>query len=113
MVLRETSGKTAIPQVTLAALVILVGCGLPRDPEGTLVRARGRTLRIGVSANSPWTIIEGDDVAGIEAVLMRQIADSLDAQIEWVFDSEGDLLQRLEQFEIDAVICGLLEETPW
>jgi hypothetical protein len=44
---------------------------------------------------------------------MRKIADSLDAEIEWVVDSEGDLLPRLEQFEIDAVIGGLREGTPW
>lgn len=45
--------------VFLAALLVplLAGCGLkmPSDPEGTLDRVAGGTLRVGISHNPPWT----------------------------------------------------------
>jgi polar amino acid transport system substrate-binding protein len=45
--------------VFFAALLVplLAGCGLkiPSDPEGTLDRVSGGTLRAGISHNPPWT----------------------------------------------------------
>ena len=43
---------------TLGAAVLLTGCGveIPADPEDTLERVRGGTLRVGVSPNPPHTV---------------------------------------------------------
>lgn len=99
----------------LATLSLLVlGCSLPWDPENTLEHARGHVLRVGVSHNPPWTDIRSEsEPLGVEADMVRDIAKSLDADVEWIPGGEMDLMQKLEQFEIDLVIGGVTEDTPW
>ncbi|PZU43390.1 MAG: ABC transporter substrate-binding protein [Arsenicicoccus sp.] len=68
----------------------LCGCGLsiPSDPDGTLQRVTGGELRVGVSPNPPWTVLppsEGEPPTG----------------------------RSLEQDELDLVIGGLTEKSPW
>jgi hypothetical protein len=38
------------------SVLLTAGCGatIPTDPDGTLDRARGGTLRVGATANGPW-----------------------------------------------------------
>ena len=91
-----------------------LGCGLPWDPEATLENVRGQTLRVGVSHNPPWTdLLSGEEPSGVEADMVRQIAQTLDAKIEWRPGGEMELLKDLEEFEIDLVIGGLTDDTPW
>lgn len=102
-------------QVTalLAVLLLSGGCNLPQDPEATLERVRGGTLRVGISENPPWTGLAGDSANGLEAELLDRFANELSAHIEWTPDTEGDLLPALERGELDIVICGLHDGTPW
>ncbi len=97
----------------LLGIILLGGCDLPRDPEGTLARVRQGVMRVGWSANSPWVESGGEVPAGTEADLVRAFARSLDARIEWRRDGEQELLADLEKYELDLVICGLTRETPW
>ena len=103
--------------LALAGIVLLVGCDLPRDPEGTLDRVRGGTLRVGVTAREPWTNWErtGRDrrPTGIEVELVERFARELDAEILWVRGSESELFTSLEQFDVDLVVGGLTDDTPW
>ena len=46
----------ALAAVALLA-VLIAGCGIPRDPESTLDRVRGGTLRAGITASEPWTTL--------------------------------------------------------
>lgn len=95
---------------------LLTGCGIqvPTDPNGTLDRVREGVMRVGVTENSPW--VELDDTAqpsGIEPVLISGFADQLGSEIQWTTASEAVLLDRLDQGELDIVIGGFLEDTPW
>ncbi len=98
----------------VGVILVFGGCGLPWDPAGTLGNVRGNVLRVGVSHNPPWTDIttEGDPT-GREAELVLRIARELDARIEWHPGGEMGLLTRLENFELDLVIGGLTEDSPW
>ena len=50
--------RTSLSLVTAGAL-LLSACGaIPADSEGTLDRATGGTLVVGVSEHRPWTTIE-------------------------------------------------------
>jgi ABC-type amino acid transport substrate-binding protein len=98
---------------TLIVLVLASGCGIPRDPHGTLDRVRGGTLRAGVSVNEPWTRVESGRPAGVEVTLVREFADELDANVEWVVGSESELMAALERWELDVVVGGLGDDTPW
>ena len=97
-------------------LAILAACGCedyPRDPEGTLQNIRGGTLRVGVSEAPPWVWQEGQEARGVEADLVRELARELDAEIEWVWGNQDDQLAALAEFQLDLVIGGLTQKTPW
>jgi polar amino acid transport system substrate-binding protein len=105
-------------KATLAVLVMLLmsSCGLqvPADPEGTLDRISGGTLRVGISHNPPWTEIHnGEDPAGSEAELVRQFAATRGATIEWTAAGEESLMGQLDRGELDLVIGGLTKKSPW
>lgn len=109
------SGSSGLVRCLAAASVVLVlaGCGIPRDPEGTLERIRGGRIRAGISENAPWTALSGGQPDGIEPRLLKELARELDADIEWSQDSEGDLLGALGRRELDVYVGGLTESTPW
>ncbi|HEY8465587.1 MAG TPA: transporter substrate-binding domain-containing protein [Solirubrobacterales bacterium] len=91
-----------------------VGCDFPADPEGTLDRVRGGTLRVGVVENEPWVVLEpGADPAGVEPELVRRFAERLDADIEWFEGSERELAAAIRGFELDLVIGGLTRSWPY
>jgi polar amino acid transport system substrate-binding protein len=102
--------------VLIAAVLLAVGvagCGIPRDPESTLDRVRGGTLRAGITANEPWTTLEGGRPGGVEVELVEQFANELGARVEWVDGSDAELIGALEVRELDLVVGGLTADTPW
>ena len=106
-----------IGSVRFAAASLLVavatGCDLPRDPEGTSERVSGGTMRVGISEAPPWTRVAGSEAGGVEVELVRHFARELGAEIHWVQGTEAALLEALENFELDLVIAGLTDDTPW
>jgi polar amino acid transport system substrate-binding protein len=91
----------------------LAGCDrIPSDPEGTLDRVRGGTMRVGVSLSNPWTIPKGDGFAGVEVELIEDFAADLDAEVEYFEGSEEELFAALLHFELDLVIGGLSSQNP-
>jgi polar amino acid transport system substrate-binding protein len=107
-------GKT-LPRVVAAccATVSLVSCGIPRDPEGTLDRVRGGTLRAGIAVHDPWTTYDDGEAGGIEAELIESFAEEIDATVEWTEGSEAELFEALELHELDVVLGGLTSTSPW
>jgi polar amino acid transport system substrate-binding protein len=99
--------------VAVSVLVIAPACGLPRDPEGTLERARGGVMRVGIAARDPWTRLEQGRPAGIEVELVKAFARHIDAEIEWVAGSEADVVEALVVHEVDLVVAGLTSTDPW
>ena len=98
--------------VWIAALA-LAGCEYPRDPDGTLDRVEGGTLRVGFVVNEPWVQLPGDEPTGIEPDLVRGLAVELDARIDWTEGSEEELVGALEEGQLDIVIGGITDETLW
>ncbi len=91
-----------------------LACDLPRDPEGTLNRVRGGTMRVGVFERRPWTTLPANGGAGgLEGALIAELARELGARIEWVRATESELLEALKMRELDIVIGGLTAESPW
>lgn len=108
---------------TVAAFVTAGGtaCGFPRDPDGSLERVTDGVLRVGVSENPPWTrwpegAPTGDEQrqpTGTEVDLVSAFAASLSAEVAWTAGSEAGLMAQLEEGDLDVVIAGLDETTPW
>jgi ABC-type amino acid transport substrate-binding protein len=98
-----------------ASVLLLTGCtvSIPSDPNGTLDQVAGGTLNVGVAPNGDFTIVTRGDVSGSEAVLVETFAETIDADIEWTVGSEEALVRALEREDLDLVIAGLTDATPW
>lgn len=89
-------------------------CRFPRDARGTLDHVHGRSLRVGVSSNSPWTIVGSDgDVSGTEPALVREYASTLSSSVSWRIGAESILADDISKGELDIVIGGLTSKSPW
>lgn len=98
-----------------AVCAALTGCGIqiPADPDGALDRVTSGVLRVGASANGDLVRIDDGEVSGSEAELVEEFADHLDARIDWTEGSEEALVRGLERGDLDLVIGGITDETPW
>lgn len=101
--------------VWVASAVLLTGCGIsiPADPDGTLDRVTGSTLRVGVSPNDGFTVVDDGQVTGTDAELVEGFAATIDAQVVWVVGSEEALVRELDEGDLDLVIGGITDATPW
>lgn len=106
---------TRLLAATLALTLSLAGCAnYPADPDGTLDRVRGGTLRVGLSANGDWTdITDEGEPSGVEVTLVEQFAETVEAEVEWMEGGEEQLLTELEEGNLDLVIGGFTDKTPW
>ncbi|MEV8337088.1 hypothetical protein [Leucobacter sp. NPDC077196] len=99
----------------VAALVLaLTGCGIsiPSDPQGTLDRATGEELRIGL-AIEPGLSEGGAPPTGPLVDLANEYATSIDARPEWEIGGEETLIEMLEQEQIDIAFGNFSEDSPW
>jgi ABC-type amino acid transport substrate-binding protein len=100
--------------VAVAVLVAVPGCAaIPVDPEGTLERASGGVLRVGMSQHEPWTALDDGERSGVEVRLIEEFAAGRDADVEWQDGGEEFLIEQLHRGELDVVVGGLTEKTPW
>jgi ABC-type amino acid transport substrate-binding protein len=100
----------------LAGALALTACGtsFPADPDGTLDRVTGGTLRVGASDNGEWVSLTANgEPQGREPDLVRAFAAKLGAEIEWSEGTEHVLAEGLKHGELDLVIGGLNDKTPW
>jgi hypothetical protein len=100
----------------LAAGIGISGCSLPdpTDPEDTLAAVTDGTLRVGVTDNEQWVQLPpAGEPRGIEPELVRGFASRYHAQIQWAEGSEASLVDDLKHGDLDLVIGGLADDTPW
>jgi polar amino acid transport system substrate-binding protein len=103
--------RAAIP--TALALLVLSGCDFPRDPEGTLDRVEGGTMRVGVVENPPWVELGPGEPGGVEPELVRRFAAEIDAEVEWVVGPESELVEAMRGFQLDLIVGGLTRAWPY
>ena len=107
--------RPLVPRVVvcLGCMVgIATGCGLPQDPENTLERVRGGTLRAGLVLDPPWSALEEGQPVGIDVELLSVFARSLGAEVTWSIGSEAELLPALKAYRLDVVGGGLTKANP-
>lgn len=107
-----TTPRIAVAIAT-AGLLALAGCDFPADPEGTLARAEGGTVRVGLIDNPPWVALGSGEPQGVEPELLRRFARSIDADIEWIEGTESELAEALRGFQVDVVAGGLTRAWPY
>ncbi|MHA6525362.1 substrate-binding periplasmic protein [Tessaracoccus sp. G1721] len=103
--------------VAVILVLLLAGCAepdFPRDPEGTLIRASGGPLLVGVSSHPPHVDVADDGaVTGAEAEIVEAYAESIGATVEWREGAESELMELLKLGQVDLVIGGLASDSPW
>jgi polar amino acid transport system substrate-binding protein len=106
--------RPSVLRVLLFVVLAASACDVPRDPEGTLKRVRGGTIRVGVVERRPWTTLPANGGAGgLEGALVAELARELGARIEWVRSTESQLFEALKLRELDIVIGGFTDDSPW
>ncbi|MGO1285642.1 MAG: transporter substrate-binding domain-containing protein [Brachybacterium sp.] len=97
-------------------LLVAAGCqgSFPADAQGTLERATGGELSVGIAENPPWTEVAPDGtVTGSEVELLTDYAETIDAEIHWAPAGENVLAAEMAEGNIDLVIGGLASDVPW
>ncbi|TQJ29868.1 hypothetical protein [Microbacterium sp. SLBN-146] len=105
--------RSAAAVLVVVLVLFAPACGIPRDPDRTLDRVTGATLRVGASPHEGLVIVDDGVVSGSLATLIEGFADDRDAEIEWTVDSEEGLVDRLERGSLDLAIGGMTDATPW
>lgn len=93
----------------------LAGCsGIPADPDGTLDRIRDEgVLRAGASPAEGLVDVTHGDPDGALPDVVEDYAATLGAEVEWSVDSEERLVAALERGELDVVVGGMTDASPW
>lgn len=101
--------------VSLAMVAAVAGCAphYPADPYDTLTQVTDGALRVGASHNEPFVSWAGSAPSGREVELVERYAETLNAEVEWTRGGEEDLVARLERGELDMIVGGLTNKTPW
>ena len=105
-----------VPCVRVTALLLVLlagGCTVPTDPDGTLDRARGGIMRVGMTEAVPWAEETDGQRSGVEVDLVERFAETLGARIEWSDGSEEELFEELHEGRLDLVIGGITAKSPW
>ena len=113
---RQVTSRGVGAVVVALLAILLAGCGIriPADPHGTLDRVEGGVLRVGVTDNPPWIEVrDGAEPVGSEVELITAFAAEHDADIEWTEGSEAELLTALDRGELDVLLGGFIDDTPW
>lgn len=93
--------------------LLIAGCQFPADPDGTLERVEGGTLRVGVAGHDPWVRLDGTGAAGVEVTLTERFAESLGAEVEFTEGAEAELIDGLKTGGLDLVVGGFDSKSPW
>lgn len=90
----------------IVVVLALAGCGFPNDIAHTTEKVRGGVLSVGLAENPPWVIRTDAGPAGLEPEIIRAFAKELDAEIQWHWDSDSNLLAALHHGQLDLVASG-------
>ena len=114
--MRHHVRTTATSLATLLLAASLTGCGIvsiPSDPDDTLATVTGGELRIGASPDPGLIDTAGSTPTGPLADLAKSYAIALDAETSWTVASEETLIGMLEAGDLDLLVGGFTEQTPW
>ncbi|MGP6170594.1 hypothetical protein ACTU6U_02620 [Microbacterium sp. A196] len=101
--------------LALAMTAALTGCGItvPTDPDGTLQTVSGGELRVGVAPDEGLVDVSTAAPTGPLVDLIDEFAASLDADVRWTIGSEEELVVKAEEGDLDLVVGGFTDQTPW
>src|SRR3546814_11976179 len=97
--------------LAMTLILPLAGCDLPKDPNGTLDRVQGGVMRVGISANPPWTVVRDRQFGGVEVALMQAFARAIDTRTERKPPGPTKPMKSLKEVQHGPVTRGLTART--
>jgi polar amino acid transport system substrate-binding protein len=70
-------------------------------------------MRVGLVEHPPWIVRTNGEPAGVEVDLIRNFASELGTTPDWHWGGEQEQLEALQHYQLDVVIGGLTDRTPW
>jgi polar amino acid transport system substrate-binding protein len=107
------NNRASVITLSLLACLIAACSNLPRDPKETLRTVQNRPMRVGLVEHSPWVERTSGEPLGVEVDLVREFAAALGTTPEWHWGGEQEQLEALEHYQLDLVIGGLTDRSPW
>lgn len=107
--------KFLLFSISLFLFTAFTGCRIPKDPKRTFEKVKAeKVFRVGVIENGAWVKKnEAGEPGGAEAELVKEFARKINARPEWISGGEYELFESLKNFEIDMIIGGLAESSPY
>jgi polar amino acid transport system substrate-binding protein len=94
--------------------LFLAACSnFPADPRHTFNEVANATMKVGYTENPPWVVKTAKGPQGIEVTLVEEFAQQINAKVQWINGSEQALFEKMEKYELDMIIGGLTNKTPW
>lgn len=82
------------------------GCRYPKDMENSLQSIQDGTLHVGVTENPPWVMRQNDIAHGLEPEVIKSLAEQLNAEVQWHWGTESEIIQALEQLQVHLAAGG-------
>lgn len=99
--------------IAICSALLLSGCTIPDDTDGTYEHIEGGTLRVGVTEHEPWVSLADSEPSGVEVGLIRELAAKLGAKVDYTAGNEEELVEALRERDLDVVIGGFTDQTGW
>lgn len=93
--------------------MVAAACSFPKDPEGSLARARQSALRVGIVHNPPYTFFADGKPGGSEVAIMESFARAEGLKTQYTYGTESVLVKELESYKLDVIIGGFTKKTVW
>lgn len=116
---REVIRRWAFASSTVVLALGMTGCAVtvPSDPNETLQTLSERSLRVGASLEPGLVDVDVDvedaTLSGPLVDLVEEFAAEIDTSADWTTGSEESLVRMLEAGELDLVVGGMTDQTPW
>jgi len=111
----QNAAPIKILSLSYVCRIALAACGerYPADIRGSLEQAKESALEVGVSDAAPWISWNDGAPTGVEADIIRALAEREGLKIDWIRGEEAELLESLKGGDLHLVAGGLTKASPW
>ncbi len=99
--------------LSVAFIISLSSCELPRDPHDTWKEAHEIGLQVGVVIDTPFVMKQHDEWLGEEITLIEKFAADHGLKIHYHERSESEIVRQLERSELHLAAGGFHKDTEW
>ncbi|MHA6280524.1 transporter substrate-binding domain-containing protein [Salinimicrobium sp. CAU 1759] len=100
-------------KLSILLFTVIAACTFPKDSKDSFEEARNSALKVGLTENPPYVILQGEEPKGFEVEMLREFASKEGLKVEFSKGSESELVNKLHKFELHIVAGGMDKKTVW